>query len=226
MSIISIILAYLVSIPLGVWSAVKRGSLFDKGVSLFLFILFSLPVFWVGTLALILFTTDEYGMNWFDGVWTSSISHDLTFWQMLKEKFSQLILPILCLSYPSLAYLTRQMRGGMLDVLDQLYIKTAYAKGLTKNKVIWKHAFRNALFPIITIFATVLPAAITGSVVLEIIYQIPGMGWQTIESIQDKDWPIVFGILLLGAILTMLGILIADILYAILDPRVSFNSKK
>ena len=145
---------------------------------------------------------------------------------MLKEKFSQLILPILCLSYPSLAYLTRQMRGGMLDVLDQLYIKTAYAKGLTKNKVIWKHAFRNALFPIITIFATVLPAAITGSVVLEIIYQIPGMGWQTIESIQDKDWPIVFGILLLGAILTMLGILIADILYAILDPRVSFNSKK
>lgn len=115
------------------------------------------------------------------------------------------------------------MRGGMLDVLQQDYIRTARAKGLGERKVIWKHAFRNALFPIITLFASVFPAALAGSVVIEWIYNIPGMGNLTLSAINERDWPIVYTVLMLSAILTMIGILIADVLYALLDPRVRFK---
>lgn len=223
MSLAAILIAYIVAIPLGVWSAVKKGSLFDRGVSLFLFMLYSLPVFWVGTLCLMLFTNNEYGMDWFDGTWSSNLSADAGFWARFWDTSNQLVLPVLCLSYGSFAYLARQMRGGMVDVFDKLFIQTARAKGLREHKVVWKHGLRNALFPIITIFASVLPRAIAGSVVLEYIFNIPGMGWETLEAISEKDWPVVFAVLLLGSVLTMVGILVADILYAVADPRVSYR---
>ncbi|MFT6356080.1 MAG: peptide/nickel transport system permease protein [Saprospiraceae bacterium] len=223
MSLAAIFIAYIVAIPLGVLSAVKKDSLFDRGVSLFLFMLFSLPVFWVGTLCLMLFTNNEYGMDWFDGTWSSNLPSNAGFWARFWDTSNQLVLPILCLSYSSFAYLARQMRGGMLDVFDKLFIQTARAKGLKERTVIWKHGLRNALFPIITIFASVFPRAIAGSVVLEYIFNIPGMGWETLEAISEKDWPVVFAILLLGAVLTMIGILVADIFYALADPRISYK---
>ena len=223
MSLAAILIAYLVAIPLGVLSAVKKGSRFDRGISLILFMLYSLPIFWIGTLCLMLFTNNEYGMDWFDGTWSSDLPADASFWARFMDTSNQLVLPILCLSYGSFAFLARQVRGGMLDVFDKLYIQTARAKGLKELVVIWKHGFRNALFPIITIFASVFPRAIAGAVVLEYIFNIPGMGWETLEAISEKDWPVVFAILLLGAVLTMFGILVADIFYALADPRVSYR---
>jgi peptide/nickel transport system permease protein len=223
MSLAAILIAYIVAIPLGVLSAVKKGSFFDRGISLFLFMLYSLPVFWVGTLCLMLFTNNEYGMDWFDGTWSSNLPANAGFWARFWDTSNQLVLPILCLSYGSFAYLARQMRGGMLDVFNKLFIQTARAKGLKERKVIWKHGLRNALFPIITVFASVFPRAVAGSVVLEYIFNIPGMGWETLEAIDEKDWPVVFAILLLGAVLTMVGILVADILYAMADPRISYK---
>ena len=220
MSLTAILIAYLVAIPLGVISAVKRGSYFDRIVSLILFMLYSLPVFWIGTLCLILFTNDEYGMDWFDGTWSSDLPADACFWAKFLETSNHLVLPVLCLSYGSFAFLSRQMRGGMLDIMEKLYIQTARAKGLRERMVVWKHGFSNALFPLITIFASVFPRAIAGSVVVEFIFNIPGMGWVTLDAISEKDWSVVFAILLLGAVLTMVGILIADILYALADPRI------
>lgn len=223
MNSMAIIIAYLLSIPIGVRSAVQRGSIFDRGMSLLLFMLYSLPTFWIATLLILFFTNSEYGMDWFPTHGLGDQSPNRPFGEWFWNLMYHLILPVFCLTYGSLAFISRQMRGGMIDVLRQDYIRTARAKGLNQGKVVWKHAFRNSLFPIITLFASVFPAAIAGSVVIESIFGIPGMGRETIMAINSSDWPVVYTVLMLAAILTMLGILIADILYAVVDPRVKFN---
>ena len=224
LNLMAIFIAYVVSIPLGLYTAVKRHSVFDRLSTIGLFILYSLPAFWVATLLVVFFTTPEYGMNWFEGVGLGNLPPEAPFWDRFWETGRHLILPVFCLSYASLAFITRQMRGGMLQVLQQDYIRTAHAKGLTKRKVIWKHGFRNALFPMITLFAMTFPAMIAGAVVVEVIFAIPGMGREVYTAIFRKDWNIVYTVLMLASILTMLGNLLADILYALVDPRVNFRS--
>ncbi len=218
----AILLAFLLAVPLGIWSAVKRGKTFDRVATLGLFVLYSLPTFWVGTLLVIFFTTKEYGMDIFAGPGLGYIPTGTPWWEKISLAMPHLLLPILCIVYPSLAFISRQARSGMSDVLGQDYMRTARAKGLPERKVIWQHGFRNALFPVITLLASVLPAAIAGSVVIEVIFNIPGMGWLMWNAIFQKDWPIVFTILMLGSVLTIAGMLLADVLYAIVDPRVRF----
>jgi peptide/nickel transport system permease protein len=222
---IAILLGYLLSIPLGVFSAVHKGTAKDRAVTILLFVLYSLPIFWIATLLQIFFTTGEYGMDFFPSYGLGELQPDDSAWEVFQKRAAHLILPIVCITYGSLAFVARQMRGGMLDVLQQDYIRTARAKGLGKRAVVWKHAFRNALFPIITLFASVFPAALAGSVVIEVIYNIPGMGKLTVDAINGRDWPVVYTILMLSAVLTMIGILVADLLYAWMDPRVSFARK-
>lgn len=220
----AIFLAFLVAVPLGIWSAVKRGQRFDKTTTATLFMLYSLPAFWVATMLLIFFTNREYGMNIFPGPGLGELPPGASQWKQLGLAFPHLLLPIFCVVYPSVAYIARQARGGMNNVLNQDYIRTARAKGLPERTVIWKHGFRNALFPLITLFASVLPAAIAGSVAIEVIFNIPGMGLLTFEAIYQKDWPIVFTVLMLGSVLTVAGMLLSDILYALVDPRVKLAS--
>lgn len=220
---LAIFFAYLIAIPVGVYGAVYQGKTFDRWTSAFLFFLYSLPNFWVATLLIIFFTNSEYGMNWFPAYGTGDLPKDAPFWSRFWEVAYHLVLPVFCLTYASLAFISRQMRGSMLEVLQQLYMRTAKAKGLSARVVIWKHGFRNALFPIITLIANIFPRVLTGSVVIEWIFNIYGMGWLTIESIGQKDWPVVFSIMMLGAIVTLLGILVADILYAFADPRVRYS---
>lgn len=220
MNICALILGYLIAIPLGVKSATKRGSRFEKFVSIGLFILYSLPSFWIGTMALMFFATPEYGMQIFPGVGLGDSGTNAPFWTRFWERASHLILPVLCLTYPTLAFLSRQMRGGMTEVLKKDFIRTARAKGLPENQVIRKHAFRNSLFPIITLLASVFPRILGGSVVLEVIFNIPGMGRLAFEALFSQDWNVVFTVLMLGAIMTMIGILVADVLYAWADPRI------
>ncbi len=222
---IAITIAYLLSIPLGIFSAIHKNTFWDRFITVALFVLYSLPVFWIATILQVFFTTGEYNMDFFPSYGLGEVAKSDAFLTQLLKRTPHLILPIFCITYGSLAFVSRQMRGGMLDVLQQDYIRTAHAKGLNKRRVIWKHAFRNALFPIITLFASVFPAALAGSVVIEVIYNIPGMGKLTIDAIFTRDWPIVYTVLMLSAVLTMIGILIADILYAWLDPRVSFSKK-
>ncbi|MEM6967005.1 MAG: ABC transporter permease [Bacteroidota bacterium] len=223
MMFLAILLSYLVAIPLGVFSAKNRGLRFDKITTLILFMLYSLPSFWIATMMVVFFTTSEYDMDLFPNIGLGKLRSIAPFWDRFWEIARHLILPVLCLSYARLAFISRQMRGGMLNVLHMDYVRTARAKGLGESGVVWKHGFRNSLFPIITLFANVLPATLAGSVVIEVIFNIPGMGKLTLDAILSNDYPIVFSVLLISSVMTMLGILIADILYAYTDPRVSFN---
>jgi len=226
MNLISIFLAFLLSIPLGVVSAVNRGKRKDRIISFLLFVLYSIPGFWMAMMLVVFFTTPEFGMKWFASGGTGNPPSDASFWEWFSTTAYHLILPIFCVTYAALAFVSRQIRGGMLNVINEDYVRTARAKGLSERTVIWKHAFRNALFPLITMFAVVFPAALAGSVVVEVIFNINGMGWLMFRSITAKDWPVVFTILMAMAILTMLGNLIADILYTLVDPRVSFRNSK
>lgn len=222
-NLITITLVYILAVPLGVFSAVKKDTLKDKIVTTTLFFLYSLPTFWVGTMLLVFFTNPEYGMNWFEGAGLGDLPTNAPFWDRFWETARHLILPVFCMTYGSLAFMSRQMRGGMLEILNQDYIRTARAKGLTNTSVIWRHAFRNALFPLITLLARIFPAAIAGALIIEVVFNIPGMGREVITAISSKDWPVLYTILMLVAILTMLGNLVADILYVYIDPRVKFK---
>ncbi len=230
-NIISIFIAYLISIPLGIKSAIwkqKGKTILDNLNTTILFVLYSLPNFWIGTLLLVFFTTSEYA-SWMD-LFPSSGAQDFTLannpnvstFTKVMDILHHLCLPIFCISYVSIAYLSRQMRGSMSAVIKQDYIRTARAKGLKERKVIWKHAFRNSLFPIVTLFSSVFPRSLSGSIAIEMIYTIPGMGYLLLLSIISRDWPVVFAIVMLVAIMTMIGNLIADILYAAIDPRVTY----
>lgn len=233
MNFFAILIAYCISIPLGVRSAIwkmKGRKRVDAISTTILFVLYSLPNFWIGTLLLVFLTTAEYSplFDWFPTSGAQDLelagNPNTTWVEKVLDAAHHLVLPIFCITYGALAYLSRQMRGSMLGVLRQDYIRTARAKGLNENKVIWKHAFRNALFPIITMFSSIFPRALSGSIAIELIYAIPGMGQLVLSSITARDWPVVFTVVMFVAILTMIGNLIADILYAIVDPRLSYKA--
>jgi len=227
LNFVAILIIYLVSIPLGVYIAVKKDSLFDRLTTLILFILYSLPGFWIATILIVFFTNSEYGMDWFPGfgLGSNKITSAMGFTEEMGIRLYHIILPLFCLTYGGLAYLSRQMRGGVINTFKQDYIRTARSKGLDENVIIWKHTFRNSLIPVITIFASLFPAMIGGSVIIEIIFSIPGMGKLALDSLFSRDWPILFTVVMFSSILTLIGILVSDILYTIVDPRITFTRK-
>lgn len=220
MNILAIALAYGLSIPLGVWMASRAGTPREGAVSVLLYALYSVPAFWLGTLSLVFLTNPVYGMHWFPAVGLGDVPPDAGWWEVFYIRGSHLALPVFCLTYGSLAYLTRQVRNAMVRELSQEYIRTAWAKGLPARRVLWGHAFRNARYTLITLLAYVLPAALAGSVAIEVIFTIPGMGRLTWSAILAQDWPVVYGVLFLAALLTLAGSLLADLLYSLADPRV------
>jgi peptide/nickel transport system permease protein len=225
LSLISIFLAYLISIPIGIYSAYRKDSAVDKGMSLVLFILYSMPTFFVGTLLLLQFANPD-NLSWFpvSGIQDPTLFNpEWSLWMKLKHRMPFLILPIITYTYGSFAFLSRIMRIGMIDVVSQDYIRTARAKGLGERKVILKHALRNSLLPIITVFAAIFPMAIGGSIIIEVIFSIPGMGVEVFNSILNYDYPMIITVFTLSGFLTMVGYLVADILYAVVDPRISYK---
>ena len=220
LSLSAIVLSYGLSILLGVFMARRRDTPTDRRLGLFLFVLYSLPTFWIGSMLLVFFTNPTYGMDWFPGIGLGDLPGDAPFWARFRETAGHLLLPILCLTYPSLAFLSRQVRASTGRELDRLYVQAARAHGLPEGRVVWRHAFRNALFPLITILSRVFPAAVAGSIIIELVFNIPGMGRLTISSIYLQDYPTLFAIVLLGALLTVLGMLVSDLLYVLADPRV------
>ncbi len=225
LSLISIFLAYIISIPIGIYSAYRKDSAADKGMSLVLFILYSMPSFFVGTLLLLQFANPD-NLSWFpvSGIQDPTLfDPNWSLWMKLKHRMPFLILPIITYTYGSFAFLSRIMRIGMIDVVSQDYIRTARAKGLGEGKVILKHALRNSLLPIITVFAAIFPMAIGGSIIIEVIFSIPGMGVEVFNSILNYDYPMIITVFTLSGFLTMVGYLVADILYAVVDPRISYK---
>jgi peptide/nickel transport system permease protein len=217
---IALLLAYAFSIPLGVWMASRTGTRGEGWITFLLYAFYSIPAFWLGTLLLVFLTSPAYGLHWFPAVGLGDLPPGADWWEVLHIRAAHLVLPVFCLTYGSLAYLTRQVRNAMLRELSQDYVRTAWAKGLSERRVLWGHAFRNARFPLITLLAQVLPAALAGSVAIEVIFTIPGMGRLTWAAIMAQDWPVVYGVLFLAAVLTLAGSLVADILYSLSDPRV------
>jgi len=194
-----------------------------------LFFLFAMPVFWLGGLLIMIFTNTEWGHNilpsiYFDvqDAWQPGKTSFGDWWSVNAPKC---VLPIIILTLHAVATLALQMRGGMLGTLGEDYIRTARAKGVGAEEVYWDHAFRNALFPIITIFASILPAVFTGSLVVEALFNFPGMGNKTFEAFHGNDLPLLSAIMMIAATLTILGNLLADVLYAWADPRVRFSKE-
>jgi peptide/nickel transport system permease protein len=217
-NVISMILIMAIAIPIGVLSAVYRDSLFDKITSVFVFVGFAMPTFWLALLLMILFGVH---LGWLPISGIRSLNFEyLPSGTAFLDLIKHLILPVLLSAFGGLAGLSRYMRSNMLEVIRQDYIMTARAKGLSERVVIYKHALRNALLPVITILGLSIPGLIGGSVIFETIFAIPGMGQLFYMSVMSRDYPLVMGILFIGAVLTLLGNLFADVSYALADPRI------
>lgn len=223
---ISILFIYLLSVPIGAIAAVKRGGFFDRFASFTTIFLYSLPVFWVAMILIIIFAGGDH-LNWFPitGIMSDG-ARELPWYGLVGNVAWHLVLPVICLVYGGLAYLSRISRASMLDVIKKDFIRTAYAKGLSTFQVMYRHAFRNALIPIVTLLGMLLPAMISGSVIVEQIFSIPGMGRLGFESVLARDYPVIMGIATISAVLTLIGLLISDILYVIVDPRITFEGKE
>ncbi|OGB87288.1 hypothetical protein A3J44_01110 [candidate division WOR-1 bacterium RIFCSPHIGHO2_02_FULL_45_12] len=199
----SFILTLLITIPLGVISAVKKGSWFDNFVTIFSFAGMAIPTFWIGLMLMLLFSVQ---LHWLPAV-------------------GNIALPLITMTVGSLAGLTRYQRAAMLEVLNQDYIRTARAKGLPERIVIFKHALRNALMPIVTILGLSLPDLFGGAFIVETIFAWPGMGRLGVMAIFQRNYPLIMGIVMFSAVLIMLGNLLADIGYALVDPRIRYGKK-
>lgn len=216
-------LVYLLAVPLGVFAAVRRGRWQDRSISLGLFVLYSIPPVVLGMLFLTFFAFGAF-LKWFpmyglhdEGAETFGAFH------YAGDYIWHISGPLLCLTLTQMASLAMFGRSSMLDVVNQDYIRTARAKGLPGGRVVLKHALRNALIPIITLFSNFIPALLGGSVIVEYLFGIPGMGRLSYDSIQAKDYNTVMALIYLDAIVVMLSILLSDFLYVLVDPRISFS---
>jgi len=223
LSILSLIAVYVIAIPVGVYAAVKQNSLMDRGITIQLFILYSLPGIWVGVMLILFFAGTRF-LDWFplSGLHSDEVER-LAFFPWLRDALWHLVLPVLTLTYGSFASLSRYMRSGMLEVIRQDYIRTARAKGLSEKSVILKHALRNSLIPIVTISVMALPGLLVGSVIVEQIFSIPGMGLLFYEAAFARDYFTVMAISAIEAFLVLVSLVLVDICYAIVDPRISYD---
>lgn len=222
LNIISLILILGISIPIGVFSALYQGGWFDRSMTIFVFIGFAMPSFWLALLLMMAF-----GIYWpvfpISGV-TSLDFEYLSFWGKFVDLVKHLTLPIFVFTITGLAGMSRFARTSMLEVLRQDYILTARAKGLPTRVVVFKHAMRNALMPVITILGLSVPTLIGGSIIVESVFSLPGLGQLFYQSVLARDYPLIMGNLVLVSVLTLAGNLLADIGYALADPRIRLGA--
>src|SRR5712692_121997 len=212
------------AVPIGVLSATRQYSLYDKVTTIFVFVGFATPDFWLALLLMILFGVQ---LDWLPISGLRSLNFEyMSFWQQQRDFLSHLVLPVFVVVFGGLAGLSRYMRQSMLEVIRQDYVQTARAKGLPEPVVIGKHALRNALLPVVTILGLMLPGLIGGSVIIETIFAIPGMGQLMVQSVFSRDYPVVMGNLVIVATLTLLANLVADLAYGIVDPRIRFSARR
>lgn len=209
----SFVLGLIIAIPIGVISAIKQYSLFDQFATTFAFLGFSLPTFFTGILLIVIFSVK---LRWLPFIYDSTANG-------FGTEIKQSIMPIVVLGLAGAASLTRFVRAAMLEVISQDYVRTARAKGLQEQSVILFHAMRNALIPVVTIVALQVPQILGGAVITEQIFRIPGIGSLLVQAIQEKDVPVVMAVTFGISILVILFNIIADVLYAVLDPRIKLS---
>jgi peptide/nickel transport system permease protein len=225
LSVITIVVIYIISVPMGILTAVRKDSMFDRWTSLLLFILYSLPSFWVALLLLTYLAGGEYLDLFPLGGITSDWTGNEGFFTRAADFMWHLVLPVITLTYGGFAFLSRYTRANMLEVINQQYITTARSKGLSEKRVVLVHAFRNSMVPLVTLMASLLPGLIGGSVIVESIFSIPGIGRLGFEAVLSRDIPVIMAIASISAFLTLAGILLADIMYAVVDPRIRLDGK-
>jgi peptide/nickel transport system permease protein len=214
---LSLAFILIMSIPIGVYSATHRYSALDRVTTVLVFLGFAMPTFWLALLCMMLFGVE---LGWFPISGLQSLQYDqLSTFERFVDRARHLVLPVVISSVTSLAGLSRYMRSSMLEVIRQDYITTARSKGLSERVVIYRHALRNALLPVVTILGLSVPGLIGGAVIFETMFAIPGMGRLFYDSVMQRDYMVVMGVLVMGAVLTLVGNLLADIMYAIVDPR-------
>jgi peptide/nickel transport system permease protein len=220
-NIASLVLLFLVAVPLGIKAAVKEGSFFDQSTTIFVFLLFAAPTFW---LALLLMQFFCIYLGWLPISGLKSLDYEYFPWWMKGwDIASHLILPVCVSALGGIAGISRYMRSNMIEALRQPYIYTARAKGLNEKQVVYRHALRNAILPIVTILGLSLPGLLGGSVIFESIFALPGIGRLFYEAVMARDYPLIMAEVVLGALLTMLGNLLADLSYAYVDPRIRYK---
>jgi peptide/nickel transport system permease protein len=214
---LSFALTLCVAIPLAVYAATHKNSLIDYLITGIAFIGYGMPTFWLGIMLILFFSVR---LHWLPASGLTELGYGGF---DLGDRIRHLILPVCTLSFVGLASWVRYQRAAMLEVLGEDYIRTAAAKGLSFGAVIWKHAMRNALLPVITLVGLFIPALLTGAYFTEIVFSIPGMGYLGLNAIFERDYPTVMGIVLMSATLVVMGNLFADVAYAAVDPRIRYD---
>lgn len=221
----SLLLTYILAVPIGLLATVRSGRLDERVMSTLLYMLYSLPSYVAALLLLVLFSLKLEG-TWLElplGGMTSDGFAQMSVAGKVVDILRHMALPLICFTYGSLAYYSRFVKANMMEVVRQDYIRTARAKGVPPGRVIWHHAFRNTLIPFVTLLGLTLPALLSGAVILEMIFSWPGMGQLFFQSITRRDYPVIMGLTLMFSVLTLLGQLLADILYSVVDPRVTYS---
>ncbi len=212
---------YVVSISFGLYSAVFKGSAADRFFSALFFVMYSLPAFWIGLLMIIL--VSKYRPWWPISGLSQAPRPDQSYWSALGQTALHYVMPVACLSYGGFASLSRFTRAAVLETIRQDYVRAARAKGLSEWAVIFRHVFRNSLIPLITLAAGLLPGLLGGSMIIEYLFNIPGMGTLMLQALSSRDYPVLMTEMGLGTFLVLAGILLSDILYAVADPRITFE---
>ncbi|MBA3017770.1 MAG: ABC transporter permease subunit [Proteobacteria bacterium] len=219
------VLSYLVCIPLGILKALRHNKMFDLGSSLVIFVGYAIPPFAFGMVLKMLFCGTVEGLWDFfpvSGFYSDNFAA-MTFWEQTKDIFMHMLLPVLCYIIGNFAILTLLMKNSLLEQISKDYIRTVLAKGGSFTRAIWGHAFRNSLIPIATGFGSILTVMFAGSVIIEQVFEIPGMGRLSLEAIVGRDYPVFMGILSLTSILGLIGNILSDFLYILIDPRIDFQ---
>lgn len=233
LNIITIPIIYALSITSGIAAARKRGQTFDVASGVVYIALWSMPVMWVGVLLLGFLANRDF-LQWFPtGGLSDTLAHTMRFFPSwtddgfqrgwLLDRLWHLVLPIVCMTYGGFAFLTKLMRASMLENLSADFARTARAKGLSENVVVYRHVLRNSLLPLITVAAGLLPSLLGGSLIVETIFSINGMGRLMVDAIYQRDREIVLSVTFVVGFISLLSLLIADICYALADPRVSYE---
>ena len=224
LNIVEMLIIVATAIPIGALSATRQYSTFDKVTTIFVFVGFATPDFWLALLLMILFGVQ---LGWLPISGLRSLNWEyLSFWRQQADFLSHLALPVLVATFGGLAGFSRYMRQSMLEVIRQDYIQSARAKGLAERVVIGKHALRNALLPIVTILGLSLPTLIGGSVIVESVFAIPGMGQLMVQAAFERDYPVLMGNLVIVSTLTLVANLLADLAYSLVDPRIRVGRRR
>lgn len=219
LSMAAIVLSYLIAVPLGIHSAIRRGTALDAIASVSVFVLYAVPVFWAGLLLQMAFGAT--GLGWLPilGLHDPDAA-ELGGLAYVLDALRHAVLPVACLTYGSLAYLSRQMRAGLLANVAADYVRTARAKGLPERTIVMRHLLPNSVLPLFTVMGQVLPFLVGGSILVETVFDLPGIGRYAFEGLEGREYNVVMGTVLLSAVMTLIGFLVSDVLCAIVDPRV------